>query len=133
MKRPEWIRKWTAIFQVFTYFDIIYFTLAITSIIQWVIYVSFAAKLDFELPPPTNDFIPKFYEAQKLLTNYSVVVAINTIFLSSKVFDYMNKSKQMNVLSLTLESAKSDMFYYLIIFSIFLLGFVGMAYVSFGA
>lgn len=39
----------------------------------------------------------------------------------------------MNVLSATLDLAKGDMFYFLIIFSIFLFGFVGMAYVSFGA
>ena len=63
---------------------------------------------------------------------YTNVVAINTIFLSVKVFDYMNKSKHMNMLSNTLYSSKEDTFYFLIIFSIFLFGFVGMAYLSFG-
>lgn len=65
--------------------------------------------------------------------NYTNVVAINTIFLSVKVFDYMNKSKHMNMLSNTLYSSKEDTFYFLIIFAIFLFGFVGMAYISFGA
>jgi energy-converting hydrogenase Eha subunit G len=65
--------------------------------------------------------------------NYTNVVAINTIFLSVKVFDYMNKSKHMNMLSNTLYSSKEDTFYFLIIFTIFLFGFVGMAFISFGA
>lgn len=67
------------------------------------------------------------------MMNYTNVVAVNTIFLSVKVFDYMNKSKHMRMLSNTLYSAKEDTFYFLIIFSIFLLGFVGMAFISFGA
>lgn len=98
-------------------------------------YVHFASKLDFALPPTEENkgFIPKFYEASVLLMNYTNVVAINTIFLSVKVFDYMNKSKHMNMLSNTLYQAKEDTFYFLIIFSIFLFGFVGMAYISFGA
>ncbi len=90
--------------------------------------------MDFSLPPSeeNSDFIPKFYEVQRLLMNYTNVVAINTIFLSVKVFDYMNKSKHMNMLSNTLYSSKEDTFYFLIIFAIFLFGFVGMSYISFG-
>ena len=86
--------------------------------------------------PPTAEnegFINKFWEVQGLLTDYTNVVAVNTIFLSVKVFDYMNKSKHMKMLSNTLYYAKEDTFYFLIIFSIFLFGFVGMAFISFGA
>lgn len=64
--------------------------------------------------------------------DYTNVVAINTIFLSVKVFEYMNKSKHMQLLSNTLYTAKEDTFYFLIIFAIFLFGFVGMAFISFG-
>ena len=128
-------RKCDAIFTTFTYFDTMYFTLALISIFFWIKYVNEASQIDFDLPPIVSgeEFIPKFYNVQKLLMNYTNVVAINTIFLSIKVFDYMNKSKHMNMLSNTLSSAKPDTFYFLIIFSIFLFGFVGMAYISFGA
>lgn len=44
----------------------------------------------------------------------------------------MNKSKHMNMLSSTLYSAREDTLYFLIIFTVFLFGFVGMAYISFG-
>lgn len=63
---------------------------------------------------------------------YTNIVAINTIFLSVKVFDYMNKSKHMNMLSNTLYSSREDTFYFLIIFTLFLFGFVGMSFLSFG-
>lgn len=91
--------------------------------------------MDFDLPPSeaNSDFVNRFYLVQKLMMNYTNVVAINTIFLSVKVFDYMNKSKHMNMLSNTLYSSKEDTFYFLIIFTIFLFGFVGMAYISFGS
>lgn len=119
----------------FTYFDIIYFSLSTTSIVLWLLYIMFARTIDFALPPSeeNKDFIPKFYRASVLLMNYTNVVAINTIFLSVKVFDYMNKSKHMNLLSNTLYQAREDTLYFLIIFSIFLLGFVGMAFISFGS
>lgn len=119
----------------FTYFDVTYFSLAITSIILWILFINFARNVDFELPPPEDkkDFIPNFYQAKISLTAYSNIAAINTIFLSVKLFDYLNKSKHMKMLSNTLYTAKEDTFYFLIIFTIFLFGFVGMAYFSFGS
>lgn len=44
-KRPEWLRKWDAVIQSYTYFDIIYFTLAVSSIAMWVFYCQQAAAL----------------------------------------------------------------------------------------
>lgn len=38
-KMPEFLRKWGSLFSSFTYFDIIYFTLAITSIVLWLLYL----------------------------------------------------------------------------------------------
>lgn len=38
-KRPEWLRKWDTLFTLFIYFDIIYFSLAVTSIILWIMYI----------------------------------------------------------------------------------------------
>lgn len=134
-KRPEWVRLWHSLFTYFTYFDVVYFSLALASIVLWLLYIKGAAEVDFELPPTEADagFIPKFYRVQRLLMNYTNVVALNTIFLSVKVFDYMNKSSHMNMLSNTLYSSKEDTFYFLIIFTIFLFGFVGMAFILFGA
>mmetsp|Transcript_32546 Transcript_32546/g.31786 ORF Transcript_32546/g.31786 Transcript_32546/m.31786 type:complete len:112 (-) Transcript_32546:321-656(-) len=45
----------------------------------------------------------------------------------------MNKSKHMKMLSNTLYMAKEDTLYFLIIFTIFLFGFVGMSFTSFGS
>ena len=38
-KKPEWLRKWGSLFTSFTYFDIIYFSLAITSIVLWLLFI----------------------------------------------------------------------------------------------
>lgn len=67
-----------------------------------------------------------------LMSKYTYVAVINTIFLSVKLFHYLNKSKHMNMLSKTLYSSKEDTFYFLVIFIILLMGFVFLAYISFG-
>lgn len=133
-KRPEFLRKCDALFTSFIYFDLIYFSLAITSIVFWILYVQQAGVCNFDLPPSENNsiFVPEFQKAKTILITYTNIVAISTVFLSVKVFDYMNKSKHMNMLSSTLYSAKEDTLYFLIIFTVFLFGFVGMAYISFG-
>jgi hypothetical protein len=124
-----------ALFTTFIYFDLIYFALATTSIIIWIRYIKLASLANFDLPPTEAEanFFPKFHVVKIQLMNYTNVVAINTIFLSVKVFDYMNKSKHMKMLSNTLYKAKEDTMYFLIIFTIFLFGFVGMSYISFGS
>ena len=38
-KRPECLRQMDALFTSFTYFDLIYFVLAITSIVFWIMYI----------------------------------------------------------------------------------------------
>ncbi len=63
-KKPEWIRCWDALFTSFTYFDIIYFTLAIVGIVLWIVYIFKANEVDFALPPdePVQpDYISDFY------------------------------------------------------------------------
>jgi len=42
-KRPEFLRKCDALFSAFTYFDMMYFSLAITSIIIWIMFIFKAA------------------------------------------------------------------------------------------
>lgn len=108
--------------------------LAIASIGLWIKFILSTFVVNYTFPPPADfTLVDTFYITQQNLMNYINVVAVNTIFLCVKVFDYMNKSKHMNMLSNTLYTAKDDIFYFLIIFAIFLFGFVGMAYLSFGA
>lgn len=78
------------------------------------------------------DYYSWYYFVLSLLSNLTNLVAFNTIFLSVKVFDYFNKSRQMSLLSNTLYRAREDTIYFIVIFVVLMLGFVGMAYVSFG-
>ena len=61
------------------------------------------------------------------------IVSINTIFISVKIFDYINKSKNMKLLSMTIYRAREDTMYFILIFVVLIFGFVGMSYLSFGA
>lgn len=86
------------------------------------------------LPPndPDMTFVYTFYHLMVLIKNYTYVAVINTIFLSIKLFDYLNKSKYMNMLSKTLYSSREDTFFFLVIFVILIFGFVFLSYISFG-
>lgn len=101
--------------QIYTCFDVVYFTLAFISIAIWVFYITLARNLDLSLLPEilleeqakrqklpgskpydpyeSLDYYSDFYFLKKLMQNYTNIVAFNTIFLSVKVFDYFNKSK----------------------------------------
>jgi hypothetical protein len=78
------------------------------------------------------DKYSQFYLLKEVMSTYANIVAFNTIFLCVKVFDFFNKSKQMSMLSNTLYRAREDTFFFIIIFVVLMLGFVGMAFVSFG-
>jgi Polycystin cation channel len=78
------------------------------------------------------DIYSGFYFLKTILSNHANIVAFNTIFLCAKVFDFFNKSKQMSMLSNTLYRAREDTLFFIIIFLVLMLGFVGMGYVSFG-
>lgn len=67
-----------------------------------------------------------------VLSNMTTMVSINMIFLSVKIFDYFNKSKQMSMISNTLYRAREDTLYFILIFVILMLGFVGMGFIYFG-
>lgn len=67
------------------------------------------------------------------MSHHTDLVAINTVFLSVKIFDYLNKSPAIQLLSSTLYRAREDTLYFILIFIVLILGFVGLSYLSFGA
>ena len=68
-----------------------------------------------------------------MFQKYTDIASFNTIFLSVKIFDFLNKSKQMRLLSNTLYRAREDTLYFIVIFITLMLGFVGLSYLSFGS
>lgn len=53
--------------------------------------------------------------------------------LAAKVFDFLNKSKQMMSLSTMLYQSRKAAFHFLLLFATLLLGFTGLCYLSFGS
>ena len=143
----------------YTYFDFIYFTLAVSSIAIWVFYIKYASLLDYKMTPVTDyynvkapsassiglpvtksssnkdpaDYYSDYYFITYLLASYTNIVSVNAIFISVKFFDYMNRSKGMSLLANTLFQAREDILYFILIFVVLMFGFVGMSYISFGA
>jgi len=60
------------------------------------------------------------------------IAAINTIFISLRVFDFINKTKNVKIISNTLVGAREYITYFIMIFLVLIFGFVGMSYLSFG-
>ena len=54
------------------------------------------------------------------------------MFISLRVFDYINKSKNVKIISNTLVGAREDTMYFILIFLVLIVGFVGMSYLSYG-
>ncbi len=84
-----------------------------------------------------NNAVKDFYPDMQLTVNlfqiHTNIVSINTIFLSVKIFYYINRSKNMQLLSTTIYQAREDTMYFILIFVVLIFGFVGMSYLSFGA
>jgi hypothetical protein len=131
-KKPEFIRKFYAIFDSFVFFDFISFILSFAILGVWIALVVKSYDMEISLPTDDTSLYGKFYEINQLIVDYSDMVAFNMILLAIKMLGFMKKSKSMNLLTRTLQNAKGDIFYFLVILSFLLLGFVGMAHISFG-
>jgi hypothetical protein len=152
LTKPECSRKIGAIIQGFTIIDIIYMILTIGTIGLWVLYNEAGIAADFnntpisdaeahnelindgEIPPyvPPKDYYSDYYFLVFLMQIHTNVVAINSIFISVRVFDYINKSRNVKIISNTMYGAREDTMYFIIIFLVLICGFVGMSYLSFG-
>jgi len=126
--------------------------LTIASIGLWILFNETAAAADFsntpitdaeiinefiddgEIPPytPPKDYYSDFYFLVFLMRFHTNIVAINSIFISVRVFDYINKSRNVKIISNTIYGARVDTMYFIVIFLVLVCGFVGMSYLSFG-
>jgi len=80
-----------------------------------------------------KNFYPQFYFLASLMKIHTNIAAINTVFISLRVFDFINKTKSVKILSNTLVGAREYIMYFIIIFLVLICGFVGMSYLSFGS
>lgn len=87
-----------------------------------------------EIPPyvPPKNFFTQFYFLSNLMYIHTNIAAINTVFISLRVFDFINKTKNVKIISNTLVGAREYITYFIMIFLVLIFGFVGMSYLSFG-
>ncbi len=136
----------------FTIIDFIYMLLTFASVALWILYNQAAYFSDVtntpitdanivndmiavgEVPPyvPPKNYYPSFYFLARLIQIHTNIAAINTVFISLRVFDYINKSKNVKIIANTLSGAREDTMYFILIFLVLICGFVGMSYLSYG-
>lgn len=77
-------------------------------------------------------FMGDFVEVLGRFNTYKYVVAVSTLFLALKFFEFFASSKSMKPLVNVLVTSKGDLLNFLIIFFCFLLGYLSMSFLSFG-
>jgi hypothetical protein len=133
-KRPEWLRKARALLGPFTVIEILYFIIAAASIGLWITYIRKASSLKQVLEPRhQSDVYVAFQESVYFFQTYSDILSIQTLLLGAKVFDFLNKSSQMRKISNMLYQARYEAIYFVVVFVLLLIGFVGMSYFIFGS
>jgi hypothetical protein len=107
--KPEFFRKMSVIIDGFILIDFIYMVLTFSSLTIWIIYNQASYSADVyntpitdakvaadlilvgEIPPyvPPKNFYKEFYFLSALMQIHTNVAALNTIFISLRVFDYL--------------------------------------------
>ena len=131
---PEWIRKMKFIFNMFKIMELMSFLFSFITIIFWIRYLMTTMSMDITLPftGDIEEVFAEIYNATAYMRIYNNFCGINTIFLSIRVLEYMQRSKHMNLLTTTLNNAQEDISYYILVLACLLFGFVGMANLCFG-
>lgn len=133
LAKPEWLRKINNILTSYEILDIISYILTIVCIIYWLIYISTDLALNFVLPTIDPLFHDKFTAQAVILQTYLNISSVNILIIYFRVMNYVTVNKALRFLENTMKIAMVDILYFLIMLIVILLGFVFMAYLSFGS
>ena len=129
--KPEWIRRLQCVFSLFVLIELTAYAMAIVCAGMWIAIISIDdshAVIEYE----SVEFFDVFGYYAPLRRAYQVVTSITGLLLCFRLMKYLQLNKALSLLSDTLSIAARDIFYYLFILISVLLGFVFMAYLSFG-
>lgn len=147
---PEFIRLLHAIFDKFTIITLFYIWFTFLSLIRYVSFISHANSLVNVYPiwPDLSaDYLSEadslrtekihnlFYQIEELSNNFELykrTIAFSIIFATLKLFEFLDKSKNIRDLLNVLSGVQTDFINVLIIFLCLLYGFQAMAHLSFG-
>ena len=135
--RPEWIRKFYAVVDVYVLLDFIFYIVYLVLIFMWAaiivsLYLLLADSEGVKIGGSLSDEDTDFFEAYNELTNYLHIyydIASITIMLYTfRLLQYAALNRAMAFIQITMGHAYKDLLYFMLLFATLLLGFSGLAY-----
>lgn len=130
--KPEFLRKFSCILTSYEILDITSYVISIVCIIYWLMYICSDLALNFKLPTSNRDFHGDFSTQAGILEKYANISSINILLMYFRIMNYVTINKALSFLQDTMNAAMIDILYFLIMLVVILMGFVFMAYLSFG-
>lgn len=149
-KKPDMIRYLEVMLDGYTIINLIYTVLTIWAAVSYISLMIDTFNMSSAYPfwpdldsddleaadiarqEEVQKFMGDFVEVLGRFNTYKYVVAVSTLFLALKFFEFFASSKSMKPLVNVLVTSKGDLLNFLIIFFCFLLGYLSMSFLSFG-
>ena len=126
-KEPEFLRKYWALVNFFTLFEVLFYILSLIIMIIWLVFIIKYQKLNDIYPQDQlNDMYIDFYNAKELFDVYKIILSLASICIS------FNLLSHIFMLDHCLADSKMEIIYFLIFYIILILGFVSMSHLTFG-
>ena len=126
-KEPEFLRKYWAVVNFFTLFEVPFYILSLIIMIMWLVFIIKYQKLnDIYSENQLNDMYIDFYDAKELFDAYKILLSLASICIS------FNLLSHIFMLNHCLADSKMEIIYFLIFYIILILGFVSMSHLTFG-
>jgi hypothetical protein len=130
--KPEFLRKFSSIVTSYEILDFTSYSLSIICVIYWFMLIFSNLALNFTLPTKDADFHQKFSAQASLMEKYTNISSFNILLMYFRIMNYVTINKALSFLQDTMSVAMIDILYFLIMLVVILMGFVFMAYLSFG-
>ena len=132
LAKPEILRKIMGVVTASEILDIVSYLLSLACVIYWLVYISSSVATSLTLPVTQANFHDLFSEQANILQTYLNLSSFNILLIYFRIMNYVTINKALRFLQDTMRIAMVDILYFLVMLMIILIGFVFMAYLSFG-
>ena len=139
--RPEWIRKFYAVIDLYVLLDFIFYIVYLVLIFTWAaiivnLYVLLADSEGVMIGGSLSDEDTDYFEAYNELTNYLFIyydiASIAIMLYTFRLLQYTALNRAMAFIQITMGHAYKDLLFFILLFATLLLGFSGLAYIGLG-
>ena len=124
---PEFIRKIRAVVNFFTIFEVLFYIFSIVIIFMWIALITKFSSLNIIYDSNNRaGMYNNFYDVKQLFYSYKIILSLASIWIS---FNLLSHAFMLNH---WLADSKLEIIYFLIFYILLILGFVSVAYLTFG-